>query len=435
MDPGRTRPTAKRPVNQPRYQWNRLRNGLRLATVEMPHMQSACVGLWAHVGGRHESRRLSGISHFLEHMLFKGTPRLTPRQISASVEGVGGYLNAFTSEDATCYYAKAGVTHLRRLLDVLLDIYTRSLFDPTEVERERQVIREEISMYRDQPCQRVQELLSLRLWPGNALGRPLTGTMESLAAISRDAIADYCQRWYNLSTTTLAVASPLPHQAVAQLVEALAPALPTGRRPRITPVRPCGPPLPLAESDDIEQSHLAIGFETFGRHDKRRYALKLLSVVLGENMSSRLFQELRESRGYCYSVSSCTSLFEEVGMLNISLGLDADNLQKATTVLCRELRRLREKPVPASELGRAKDYVIGQNLLGLESTTNQMMWIGESMVGYGTIIAPDEVRARMASVTAAEVQSAAETLLRNQRLAVTMVGPDDRLPDYHRLLS
>jgi len=422
-------------VNYPKYQLSRLENGLRLATVEMPYMQSACVGVWAHVGGRHEALSQSGISHFLEHMVFKGTDRFTPKQISASIEGVGGYINAFTSEDSTCYYAKACASHVPRLMDVLLDIYTGSTFDPLEVERERQVIREEISMYHDQPAQRVQELLTMRLWPKNALGRPLTGTLETVSRISRDDIQTFCRRWYNTNATTLTVASPYPHEEVVRMVKPLANPVPQGRRPAIQRVGKTASRAPLAQEQEVEQLHLALGFESFGRRDPRRYALKLMSVVLGENMSSRLFQELREVRGYCYSVSSATSLFDEVGMLEISLGLDPSNLAKAGKVLARELRRLREKKIPAGELGRAKDYVIGQNLLGLESTTNQMMWIGESMVGYGTIMCPGTVRESMATVTAEEVQSVANDLLQPQNLAVAMIGPPAALPDFDRLLK
>lgn len=434
MDPGRSTRIRKR-VSHPQYQLGRLSNGLRLATVEMPHMQSACVGIWAHIGGRHESAAQSGISHFLEHMIFKGTERFSPKQISASIEGVGGYINAFTSEDSTCYYAKATADQMGRLIDVLLDIYTGSTFDPTEVERERQVIREEIAMYRDQPCQHVQELLTARMWPDNGLGRPLTGTHESIERIGRDDIAAFCRRWYNSAATTLAVASPLPHQEVVAMAEQYTVPLPKGRKPSFHPIHSQVDTNPHVVANDVEQCHVAIGFESFGRRDARRYALKLLSVVLGENMSSRLFQELRECRGYCYSVCSTTSLFEEVGMLNISLGLDATNLNAASKVLFRELRRIRDKRIPPRELDRAKDYVIGHNLLGLESTTNQMMWIGESVVGYGGIKCPEEVRAKMAEVTDDEIQAVASEVMQGCNLGVAIIGPETDCPDYQQLLG
>ena len=398
-------------------------------------MQSVCVGMWAHIGARHESLRQAGISHFVEHLLFKGTKRFNPRQISAAVEGVGGYINAFTSEDATCYYAKACAPHLDRLLDVLVDIYQNSVFAEDEIERERQVIREEILMYRDQPSQRVLELLGSVMWPDHPLGRPITGTAETVTRITRHEILEFTGRHYNTNASTIVVAGPFSHEEVLQRLKHLKMRFPGGRRARHLPVRPVARRAPVFEKHDVEQAHVAIGFEGFGRHDSRRYALRLLSVVMGENMSSRLFQEMRERRGFCYSVGSAVSLFDEIGMLSISLGLEPGNLNKATRVLFRELARLRDKPIGKAELNRAKDYTIGQLLMSLESTTNQMIWAGESLTGYGALVEPSVMPARIAAVTAESIREVANLLLCGERMGVATVGDLEKLPDFAAMIA
>lgn len=406
------------------YQVTRLPNGARIASVDMPHMRSVTVGVWAGVGGRHERADESGISHFLEHLLFKGTARRGTREITAAVEGVGGYLNAFTTEDHTCYYAKAGLPHFERLCDVLGDMYLNSTFPKAEVEREREVIREEILMYRDQPSQHVQELLTSTLWPEHPLGRPLTGTVETVSGIGRPEISAFHKRNYNGGGTVVTVAGRVSH---ADAVAALRPAmerLPAGRRPRFqrSPMPPRRACVNL-HTHDTEQTHLAMGFHTWGRKDDRRFALKLLSVILGENMSSRLFQKLRERNAFCYSVSSGMVTLEDTGAFHISAGLDPAKLEPAIRLILRELKGIAARGPTKAELKMARDYTIGQTLMGLESTTNQILWMGESLLGYGRVLCPLEIERRIFAVTSAEVQSVAGECLKRGRLGIAVVGP------------
>ena len=406
------------------YQVTRLPNGARIASVEMPHMRSVTVGIWAGIGGRHEREDETGISHFLEHLLFKGTTRRNTRQITAAVEGVGGYLNAFTTEDHTCYYAKAGAQHFHRLCDVLCDMYTGSVFPAAEIEREREVIREEILMYRDQPAQHVQELLTSTLWPRHPLGRPLTGTVETVSKIGRREISSFYRKNYNGGGTVVTVAGRIAH---ADVVAAMSPALsrlPRGQRARFQ--RSPGYPRRAAVklyTHETEQTHLAMGFHTWGRADERRFALKLLSVILGENMSSRLFQKLRERHAYCYSVSSGMVTLEDTGALHIGAGLDPSKLEPAIRIILRELAAIADRGPNRSELKMARDYTIGQTLMGLESTTNQILWMGESLLGYGRVLCPVEIENRILGVTPAEVRKVAGECLKRGRLGMAIVGP------------
>ncbi len=406
------------------YRQTTLSNGARIASVSMPHMKSVSVGYWAAIGGRHETPAQSGIAHFLEHLLFKGTKRRTARQLSEAVEGIGGYLNAFTTEDHTCFYAKAAAQHLPKLCDVLSDMYLNSELAPAEIDRERDVVREEIMMYRDHPAQHAQELLTETMWPGHALGRPLTGTVETVNSFKRRELRAFLERNYNGHTTIVTVAGKINHdEAVALLKPALL-KLPSGRRPRFSraPLQDGDPRISLFKQE-TEQTHVAMGFHAIGRQDERRFALKLLSVILGENMSSRLFQKLREQHGYCYNVATSMVTLEDTGAIHISAGLDHSNLQKALKMILRELKAICHGKPTKSELQQAKDYTIGQTLMGLESTTNQMMWMGESIIGYGKIMSPEELEKKINAVRAEDVQDVACFCLHRGRLGVAVVGP------------
>lgn len=410
---------------QPIYNLTRLKNGIRVASVEMPHMQSVSVGIWAGIGGRYESKPQSGISHFIEHLMFKGTRQRSSKQITQAVEGIGGYLNAFTTEDHTCYYAKAGSQHLGRLCDVLADMYLNSTFEPHEIEREREVIREEILMYKDNPAQHAQELLSETMWPAHALGRPLTGTVETISKFKRPDLMRFMGEHYNGRTTIITVAGKARHADVIKHFAKRLERVPLGKVPRYARFRVgAGEAKVSLVTQETEQTHLAMGFYAFGRADERRFALKLMSVILGENMSSRLFQKLREKYGFCYSVQTGMVSLADAGLINIYAGLDTAKLQRAVRVILQELERICQKAPSRPELRKAQDYTIGQTLMGLESTTNQMMWMGESLLGYDKILDPAEVERRVMAVTPEEVRAVACYCLKRARLGLAIVGPE-----------
>lgn len=406
------------------YRLSKLKNGVRIASIEMPHMRSVSVGIWAGIGARHEPSPKSGAAHFIEHLLFKGTKQRSPREIAEAVEGVGGYLNAFTSEEHTCYFGKIGAAHFARLCDVLTDMYLHSEFPPEEVERERQVICEEISMYRDQPDQHAQELLTETMWAGHALGRSITGSHKTVSALSREQLFDFMRTHYNGRTTVVTVAGRISHEeAVAELTPRLE-KLSAGKTPRYSRWREKENTKRIALfPHETEQTHLALGFHSFGRDDERRYALKLLSVILGENMSSRLFQKLREQHGFCYSVSSHMSALSDSGALSIYVGLDASNVKKALTMILHELEQLCSKPPAAGELRQAQDYTIGQTSMGLENTNCQMHWMGESLLGYGHILDPEETEKQFFTVTPEQICEVAKPCLHRLRAQLAVVGP------------
>lgn len=410
------------------YQVGRLANGVQVGVLTMPATQSVSIGVWARVGSRHEAAGQNGIAHFTEHLLFRGTARRTAAQITRAVEGVGGCINAFTSEDHTCYYAVARARHCGTLGAVLGDIYTASRFDPADVAREREVIREEILMARDQPALQAQELLAETAWPGHALGRPLTGTEASIGRLGAGQLRRFARASYRGDNTVITVAGNVPAVAAMRGVERWFGKVPAGgradcgryreRRSRrgdgvVVAVRP----------QETEQVHLALGFGTFGRLDRRRFALKLLSVILGENMSSRLFQELRDRRGYCYSVHSAILLLEETGLFSVAAGLDAARAGKAVRLVMREVGRVAAVAPGVKELRRAQEYTVGHTLMGLENTCNQSMWMGESLLSYGRVLDPDEIERRLFAVTPAEVAAVAGEVFARSRLRLAVVGP------------
>jgi predicted Zn-dependent peptidase len=417
------------------YRITRLENGLTVATAEMPHMASVSLGLWVGVGSRHEPSKLNGVCHFIEHLLFKGTKRRSPLEISQAVEGIGGYLNAFTSEEITCFHSRACHDRFDELLDVLMDMFLNSRFAAGDIEKERGVIKEEMAMYMDQPQHLVQELLNATLWPDQPLGRPITGTSKTLDAMRRGDLVEYLKDNYVTGGTLIAAAGRLDHRRVTAAVARYASRLPAGKRPGFIPARSeqREPGIRLF-TKDTEQTQIALGIRTCPRHDPRRYALRLLNVLLGENMSSRLFQVIREDRGLAYSIYSTPSFFDDTGDLVISAGLDTDNLFETFRLILRELRRLRETPPRAGELRRARDYVIGQIDLGLESTDNQMNWIGEQWLGHGRIVQPNEVKRRLRQVTAGEIRAVARDFFRPQHLNLALVSPRKTTRDLARLL-
>jgi predicted Zn-dependent peptidase len=404
----------------------RLANGLRIATAEVPGVESVAVGFWVGVGARHEPARLAGVSHFIEHLLFKGTRTRSAGEISRLIEGRGGYYNAFTQEESTCYYARIAAEHTGTAVELLADLYRHPRFDPGEVRKERAVLVEETLMYQDQPQHLVQEMLGELLWVNHPLGRALIGTVDTVKRMTRADLLAFKRSRYVPGNTVVALAGRVRHrECVDQVARWL------GRLPRGVPCS-CPPVTRRTRqkdvavlSKDIEQAQVAVGFRVFGRHHPARYALKLLSVILGENMSSRLFQTIRERHGLAYSIHSGVQLFGDTGVLDVQAGLDAARVPRALDLVVRELGRLREQPVGAGELKRAKDYAIGQLRIGLEGPSNQMMWVGEHLQCYHRVIAPAEVLKRIEAVTAADIRGVARQALRRRRLSVAMVSPGD----------
>ncbi len=403
---------------------HRLDNGVRLATVSMPHMASVSMGLWTGAGSRHESAREHGMAHFVEHMLFKGTAERSAEEISRHIESLGASIDGFTVEDHTAYQVKGPAEQFARLFEVLSDLYRNPLLDPAEIDSEKQVIREEIAMVHDQPSQYLDDLISEAAWGrDHPLGRSITGTEESLEQFRRADIAAFHERAYRGRHTVVSVAGKIDHDAVADQVAARLGDLPRGEALLCEPAHEARAQHCFHEDGGQEQAHLALSFRNVDRHDPARYAHKLLNVVLGENMSSRLFQTIREQRGLCYEVQSDLVSFADAGALQIYLALSPANLTEALRAISGILEDFRARGVSQTELDEAKSFVIGQNRISLENTSAQMMWAGESLLYFDDWIDPEDAHAHLQRVTLEEIHAAARDAFDPDTLCSAVIGP------------
>jgi len=407
-----------------------LKNGATVATSAVEDAESVAFGIWAKAGGRHERAAQSGMSHFLEHMLFKGTPTRSALQVSQAIEGCGGYLNAFTQEESTCYYARLPHEFMSKAVDVLTDMYANASVKQDDLERERAVILEEIKMYQDQPQSYVTEILQDAMFAGHALGRPLAGSAKTLLPVDHAAMLDYKAKAYAPSATVFAFAGRLEHETCVACVEKAFGGVAKRRGLTFQPVTDATKQRPFAMArKEIAQVHAVAGFRTFGRHDNRRFALRVLNGLLGENMSSRLFQSVRERHGLCYSIQSSYQLFDETGMFTISGGFDAQRAEAALKLTAKEVRRILDKKVSAQELKRTKDYLLGTFRLGLEGTGSQMMLLGESLLHFGRVMLPEETIRGIRAVTADDIQHVAVDTFAPERMTLSLVVPNAQPQD------
>lgn len=414
-----------------------LENGARVVTARSEDAESVCVGIFTGVGGRHEPARLSGASHFIEHMLFKGTKRRKAVDISRAIEGRGGYFNAYTSESSTCYYARLPYEFLPQGFDVLADMYLNATLPAVEMEKERLVILEELRMYRDQPQHVVQEQFSEALWKNHPLGRPLIGSEASLTAITRDDLAAFKAAHYQPRGTLFVFTGRVNHETCVRLVRGTVDGPATPRPPAFSRVTGATRQqhLALTRRGELEQVHLVAGHRIFGRRDEDRYALRLLNAILGENMSSRLFQVVRERHGFAYAIQSGYQLHAETGSFSVSAGLDCARAMKALRLIMREVNRLCETPVSAAELRRARDYTLGTFRLGLESAGNQMAWLGDAVLNYGRVVPPEETIEAIRAVTPGDILRTAQRCFTPERLTLSLVLPDNHPADGEEWLA
>ena len=402
-----------------------LPSGLRIITGHMHHMESVSIGVWACVGGRYETAELSGISHFIEHMNFKGTPSRTGRKISQAIESIGGVINGFTGEEATCYYAKVRYPKFQNALEVILDLYFNSHFDQAEINRERDVIKEEIRMYDDVPQQLVYEDFNTLMWPRHPLGQSLLGTFDSIDSFSRKALLAFRNRTYTPANTIISVAGNIRHEDVVAAVKKYTTGLKKGK-----PVESCTPFRSRQRSTRLhvrikqfEQAHAIMGFRTFGRTDPRRFQLRLLSTMLGENMSSRLNHEIREKRGLAYSIHSQVSRYIDTGALQITIGTDPQKLPRALALILSTCRSIAEKGVRPIELRHAKEFVRGNVGLALERTTDHMIWLGEGLLISDAVLTIEEIIDQYDRVTLEDIQSVAQQVFIQKALSLVIVSP------------
>ncbi|MBC8074886.1 MAG: insulinase family protein [Chloroflexales bacterium] len=402
-----------------------LPSGLRILAESLPHTHSVSLGYFTGVGARHERPELSGVAHFIEHMCFKGTERLpSARAISEAIEGVGGIMNAATAYESTVYWAKVADIHFDRALEVLTDLLVRPLFDAREVEKERKVIIEEIRGTQDSPSEWVHNLLQESLWGQQPLGRDIAGSIETVGALSREAIIGHWRRHYGLSNTVVSVAGNIdPDRAIDAIAQALSPY----QTVRSEPALPTAPPVPgprlelLAEEN--EQGNFCLGFPALSYNDPDRRAIQVLDTILGGGMSSRLFQELREERGLAYNIGSYQSEVADAGMWVVYGSVELDAMHDSIRASLAEIVRLRDEGVTADELHRVKEQVKGGILLSLEDTWSVASRNGSHMLRYGEVIPIERVVAEVEAVTQNDVLRVAQRVLHPDALHLAVVGP------------
>lgn len=399
-----------------------LPNGLRVITEEIPHVRSVSVGFWIGVGSRHETEDLAGITHFIEHLLFKGTEGRSARQIAEAIDAVGGHLNAFTSKECTCFYARVLDDHFPTAVDLLVDLILQPRLDAGDIEKEKNVVVEEIMMYEDTPEELVHDIFSLALWPGHPLGRAVQGTSDSVRALSRAQVLEYYERYYVPENVVVAAAGNIPHERVVEEVSRRF-AGRTGSGPFRAPVRPQSAQGAVYREKEIEQVHLCLGTEGIPMGDVRIHPLHLLSNILGGGSSSRLFQEIREERGLAYSVYAFHNSYQDSGLAGIYLATSPASAPAALSLARTEIARIKEDGVGEEELRRNKDQIKASVVLGLENTSSRMTHLGKSELLLGRVLTPDEIIERIDRVAPEDVREIARQVWVEERVGIAAVGP------------
>ena len=410
------------------YQKTVLDTGLRILTVPMAQTRSVTVLLYLGTGSRYEMDEQGGVSHFLEHMAFKGTNRRpTPRDISEAIEGIGGVMNASTGVESTGYWVKVAQHHFSVAADVLADMLRDPLFESAEIEKERRVILEELKMIYDVPSHWVHVLFNREMWPEHPVGRDIGGSAETVAAITRDELLGHRARFYHPRNLVVAVAGNIDQDSVVGEVAGRLGDWGAENPP--VPYRPadsqCEGPTLVVETRPTEQANICLGVRALSRRDEDRFKLRVLNAILGEGMSSRLFQEIREKRGLAYGVGSGVSSLSDTGALTVWAGVAPGNTPEAVTAVLEEMDRFRNEPVSDDELLRAKEFIKGRTLLAMEDTFTNAAWVGRQEVLDGTVLSLDEVIAEIEAVRAADIQGIASELFQTQSLVLAVVGPNE----------
>ena len=409
-----------------------LKNGIRILSKQIPNVRSVSMGVWLDVGARDESLEENGLSHLIEHMIFKGTSRRNAFQIAKEFDAIGGHTNAFTSMENTCFHAKVLDSHTHTMIDILSDIFLNSVFDATEIEKERPVILQEIGMVEDSPDEYIHILSGNAYWGDNPLGRSILGSRENIVSFGPDAVKSFFHRFYRPDRIVISAAGNIDHTWFVDKLEA--PFESVGQsNERFERVTPEGLSSVDLHHKELELAHICIGTRGLSITDPRRYAFSLLNTILGGNMSSRLFQEIRERRGLAYSIYSFVNSYFDTGMFGVYAGVDPARAAECVDVIIKEIRKAGSHHITTSELNNAKEYTKGNLLLSAESVDNHMVRLAQTDIHFGRYIPIKEVIEKIESVTTDDILSAAESLFRSEDYALTILGPVDNKSDYENL--
>jgi predicted Zn-dependent peptidase len=397
-------------------------NGLVVITEPMEHVHSVSVGIWLRSGSRREPAELNGVSHFIEHMVFKGTHRRSAEDIAREVDSVGGMLDAFTSKEMVCFNTKVLDEHLAKVFDVIADMVLEPKFAEDEIEREKSVILEEIRMTQDNPEDLVHELFTQNFWYPNALGKPILGTPETVAAFSRATLHSWFQERYSPNNMVITAAGHLSHAQLLDLVAERFAGRPAGNAwtPESVPV--AAPHITVRTKHELEQVHLCLGVSALPMTDRRRFGVSVLNNILGGGMSSRLFQNIRERKGLAYSIFSELNSYRDAGVLSVYAGTSLETVAQLVRCVLDEFRRMKDAPPPEEELRRAKDHLKGATLLALEGTGQRMNSLARYHIYFDRHYTAQELIAMLEEVTAADVQRLAQDFFQSDRVAASVVG-------------
>jgi predicted Zn-dependent peptidase len=407
------------------YRKSVLPNGIRLITERMPHVRSVAVGVWVETGSRHESESRGGMSHLIEHLVFKGTATRTAEDVARTMDSVGGQMDAFTTKEHTCFYVQVLDEHLPLAVDLLTDILLHPLFNADELEREKSVVLQEIKMVEDTPDDVIHDIFSAQVWANHPLGRPILGTREAVTGFGREAILSHFAEEYVPPRIIIAVAGNLTH---GQVLDLFGRGFNGFKRDAVQhqDTRPLLTPSVNIVHKTLEQVHVVMGFPGLPHAARERYALFLLNDIIGGSMSSRLFQEIRERQGLVYSIHSGAQAFLDTGVLYLYAATDAGNFSKVLKSILKEIRELKKSGITEEELTRAKDHLKGSLMLSLESTSSRMNRLAKQEMHLSSFLTMDAMLAAIASVRHEEVQALVSELLDEDHLALTTLGPLDR---------
>ncbi len=404
------------------YKKSILSNGIRVVTETMPHLRSVTLGAWVATGSRYERPDNHGISHFIEHLLFKGTTSRSAKEIAETVDSVGGQLNAFTGKEYTCYYMRSLDTHLDLAVELLSDMLLNSRFEPDDIAKEKGVVLEEYNMYEDSPDELVHDLYVQQVWQNHPLGQSILGSQQSIEQFNRQMILDYRQSYYTPDNLVIAAAGNLTHEQVVDLAERCFGHM-TGTAEKTAPLAPLYLPTQASRTKDTEQVHICLGSPGFKYEADELYSLYILNNLLGGSMSSRLFQSIREDRGLAYSVYSYQSSYKDTGLLTVYAGTRPNNVNEVLDLIRHNMNDLCKTIVSEAELRKAKEQLKGNLLLGLESSSSRMSRIGTLEMTVGKYVTLDDVIAKIDRVVPKDISAIANALFQSDKLSCFILGP------------
>jgi predicted Zn-dependent peptidase len=409
-------------MNEYRINKTILKNGVRILSKQLPNVRSVSMGVWVDVGARDESLEENGLSHLIEHMIFKGTHRRNAFQIAKEFDAIGGHTNAFTSMENTCFHAKVLDSHTHTMIDILSDIFLNSVFDATEIEKERPVILQEIGMVEDSPDEYIHVLSGNAYWGDNPLGRSILGSRENIARFGPDSVKGFFHRFYRPDRIVISAAGNIDHAWFVDKLETSFQSVEENAE-RFERVTPEGLATVDLHHKELELAHICIGTRGLSITDPNRYAFSLLNTILGGNMSSRLFQEIREQRGLAYSIYSFVNSYFDTGMFGVYAGVNPARATECVDVITKEIRKMRSQPVTQSELINAKEHTKGNLLLSAEGVDNHMVRLAQTDIHFGRYIPIKEVIKKIESITTDDILTVAQILFEPETYALTILGP------------